>query len=62
MSVNPYTEILARALYRKETRIEYPLQDMDLVKRAIEFMNSQTYVAKFQRDGLAVLISYVEEV
>ena len=60
--LNPYVEILARALYNKQTEpIEYLGDDMDLVKRAIEFMNCHAYVARFQRSGLYVLIKYLEE-
>jgi len=59
--LNPYVEIIARALYGRQVEpIEFPAEDMELAKAAIEFMNGRTYVARFQRDGLSILIRYEE--
>ncbi len=62
--VNPYTEILARALYRNESSIAgIPVKDREAAKDAIKFMNSQTYHARFQLNivGDGVEIKYLCE-
>lgn len=62
MILNPYVEIIARAMYNKQTEpIKFPAEDMEMAKAAIEFMNCWTYVASFQRCGLSILIRYMEE-
>ena len=61
--VNPYTEILARALYNKETTVTVPVDDFHDVLDSIGFMNNRTYVAKFRLNmtGDTVHIDYKAE-
>lgn len=48
MKLNPYVEILARALYLKDTsHVPFPPEDLELAKDAVKFMNCRTYLCRF---------------
>jgi hypothetical protein len=57
--LNPYVEILSRALYNKVESFLYLAEDIEDVKIAIEFMNSRTFSARFEMSSLYVLIRYI---
>lgn len=61
MTLNPYVELLARALYNKETYVgDIPVEDRPLAKDAIQFMNARTFAARFKLNiiGDGVQIAY----
>lgn len=62
MKVNPYTEILARKLYRKDiTPINVPIPDQDLAKDAVQFMNCQTFVGVFKFEKGSITMEFNNE-
>lgn len=62
MKVNPYTEILARKLYRKDiTPINVPIPDRDIAKDAVRFMNCQTFVCVFKIDKGLITMEFNNE-
>lgn len=47
MKLNPYVEILARAIYNKQSTVDgVPAEDRELAKEAIEFVNCRTFIAR----------------
>lgn len=58
MYLNPYVEIVARAVYRKETNVNIPSQDWELAKKLVN--SNPFYGTKLELKGNTLVISYEE--
>jgi hypothetical protein len=63
MALNPFIEILARALYNKDTSPIYVSNhEWDLGKDAVQFMNCRNYTANFTIKGNYIYMELSKEV
>ena len=61
MRLNPYIEIIAEAVYRKETQIKIESHfDWDIAKDAMEFMRARSFDKSFKLQGNFIYIKYHE--
>ena len=58
MYLNPYVEIVARAVYQKETDVHVPSNDWELAKKMVD--NNPFYGTKLELKGNTLVISYEE--
>jgi len=62
MRLNPYVEILAKALYRKEMTPIYVYEnELEDAKDAVSFINCRNYVARFELKGSWITMELVED-
>lgn len=57
--VNPYIEIVARAVYNKETNVQVPSTDWELAKKVVN--DNPFYGTSLRLQGNTLIISYKNE-